>query len=123
MSSLSDCYNSNRSADLPELAEATCALLEVVWEDDYESFALVSKDEDPGLLCMVKALDLAVRADSLPVLSDAEIAALKEEGWHDADSDLALDAIAKIQTADGYPSKALAYLEDCWMLIEAGNDQ
>jgi hypothetical protein len=115
-------FNEHRDASLPELAEATCALLEVVWEDDYESFGLVNASDDPALFAVVTSLDAAVRADSIPVLSREEIAAVKEEGWHDAEGELALSAISKLQTADGYPSKAIAILEDAWMLIEEGNE-
>lgn len=115
-------FNEHRDASLPELAEATCALLEVVWEDDYESFGLVNPSDDPALFAVVTKLDTAVRADFIPVLSAEEIAAVKEEGWHDAESDLALTAISKLQDSDGHPSKALRYLEDAWMLIEEGNE-
>ena len=109
-------FNRYRSPALPELQTATAALLEVVWEDDFESCGLVSPTEDKPLFDLVVALDAAVIAEKSPTLSEEEITALKESGWHDAEG-VALAAMDKFQTEDGYPSKVWAILEDIFTTL------
>jgi hypothetical protein len=41
----------------------TCLLLDGLWQDDYESFALVNSEEEPELSALVEKLDAFVRGN------------------------------------------------------------
>lgn len=121
MSTLSDAFNRFRSSDLPPISEAVAALLEVVWYDDYESFGLINSEEDPASVELVKRLIATVERDAVPVLSDAEVEALKEAGWHDADGELAIQAMEKVGSPGGYPSDVWKILEDLYIIGMEGS--
>lgn len=83
-------FNRYRSPALPELSPATCAILETVWTDDYESFGLISPEEDAEAFALVDSLQLLVNHSGVRVLTDGEIQRWKDDGWHnseDGDSD------------------------------------
>lgn len=105
-------FNRYRDSSMPELAPATCSLLEVIWEDDYESFGLLNPVDDEMSFDLVKKLDELVRRHSLPVLADEVGTALRENGWTDLDEDdLGWAEVGLLADAG-----ALRIMDDLWML-------
>jgi hypothetical protein len=97
------CFNEHRDPSLPEISEATGAILETIWEDDYESFGLVNPLDDPEGFRLVKKLDELVRKSGCRTPTDEEVARWKEDGWHSAEAtDSDADVVAALCKAEAF---------------------